>query len=167
MEPKLNIPASFTRSVEISYCGKYRYMLGRTWDDQKDRLMYVGLNPSTADALQEDPTIRKCLHFAHQEGFGGFDILNIYAYRTPHPKELFKMQDPIGPKNSSFLKKYMERSSKVVLMWGTEAHQHEAVQAFLTNHSGPWYCFGENKDGSPRHVLYIAGHERIRELQIG
>ncbi|MEO1714761.1 MAG: DUF1643 domain-containing protein, partial [Bacteroidota bacterium] len=117
-------------------------------------------------AFQEDRTIRKCLHFALQEGFGGFDILNIYAFRTPYPEELFKAKDPIGPKNVSFLKKYMEKAQKVALMWGTEAHKHEAVRQFLDSYPGPWYCFGENKDGSPRHVLYIPGDERMRVLKI-
>lgn len=165
--PKLRLPNAFTRAAEFSPCGSYRYVLSRTWNDTKERLVFIGLNPSTADAQKEDPTIRKCLHFAHQEGFGGFDILNIYAYRTPYPQELFKAADPIGPENAVFLNTYMKRAQKVALMWGQAAHQHQMVQHFLQSYPGPWYCFGENKDGSPRHVLYIPAVERMRELHMG
>ena len=69
------------RNAELSACGKYRYRLSRIWDDKKPLVLFIMLNPSTADAEQDDPTIRRCIAFAKNWGYGGFMAGNLFAFR--------------------------------------------------------------------------------------
>ena len=85
------------RSAVLSDDGKYRYQLDRKWGPGEVMLTFVMLNPSTADANEDDPTIRRCVNFAKRELFHGIRVLNLYAYRTPSPAQLWLADDPIGP----------------------------------------------------------------------
>jgi hypothetical protein len=85
--------------AEFSECQQYRYTLWRTWDSQADRVMFIGLNPSTADETEDDPTIRRCIRFAKDWGYGGILMMNAYAYRSTAPRGLKQVTDPIGPRN--------------------------------------------------------------------
>lgn len=90
----------------ISSCGRYRYALGRAWNDEHDGspiFSIVMLNPSTADGTIDDPTIRKCIHFAKQEGCGSLLVRNLFAWRATDPAELRHAADPVGPLNLSVL----------------------------------------------------------------
>ena len=78
----------------------YRYMLTRQWDQSLPWVTVIGLNASKADAEIDDATIRRCVGFGKSWGCGGLVMLNLFAYRTPYPRELFKAVDPIGPENS-------------------------------------------------------------------
>jgi hypothetical protein len=76
------------------------------------------LNPSIADARRNDPTIRRCIGFARHWGFGGIDVVNLFAYRATRAQELFRASDPVGPRNARFLRSAIGRAPLVVLAWG-------------------------------------------------
>ena len=80
----------------ISECGKYRYSLTRIWDESKPKVMFIMLNSSTANANNDDPTIRRCINFAKAWGFGDLYVCNIFAYRATNPQELLKVDNPFG-----------------------------------------------------------------------
>ena len=88
-----------TRGAELSGCGRYRYKLWRIWDPDLPPILFVMLNPSTADANSDDRTIRRCVAFAKRDGFGGLLVGNLFAYRTPYPRVLRKAEEPVGDGN--------------------------------------------------------------------
>src|SRR5262249_14212908 len=92
------------RAAVISDCGRYRYSLTRRWGDAAEpRALFVMLNPSTADAEQDDPTIRRCIGFAKAWGMGSLEVVNLYALRATDPAALLSAPDPIGPKNDTMI----------------------------------------------------------------
>ena len=74
------------RTAFISPCERYRHALGRHWDNDKGFVLFIMLNPSTADAQQDDPTIRRCMDFAKRWGFGGIEACNLFDWRATDPK---------------------------------------------------------------------------------
>ena len=112
------------RWADLSECESYRYTLGRRWDDGP-LLGFVMLNPSTADALQDDPTIRRCVGFARREGLAGIEVVNLFAYRTPKPAALIAASragtDVVGPDNDAAITRMAQDRfgvRAVVLAWG-------------------------------------------------
>ncbi len=83
--------------------GAYRYSLWREWDSRRPIVAFVMLNPSTADAAKDDPTIRRCASFARSWGYGSLEVVNLFAYRASEPKRLRQTPDPIGPANDDYL----------------------------------------------------------------
>lgn len=139
----------------ISEDGKYRYALGRRWGDGLP-MSIVMLNPSTADHLTDDPTIRRCIAFAKRYGCGGIVVRNLFALRTPYPKELLRVADPFGPENRRVLEH--EVSGNQVAAWG---RLPKALRPpFMPNVTA---CFGKNKDGSPKHPLYLSSNAPLVE----
>ncbi len=86
------------RRANFSRCRQYRYALWRQWGDGDDFMLLIGLNPSTGDHRQDNPTIRRCMGFAHDWGYSGLCVANLFAYRATYPKDLFAATDPVGPK---------------------------------------------------------------------
>lgn len=118
------------KTAEISSCGKYRYELTRTWDPQKMMVCFIGLNPSTADAENDDATIRKCIGFAQRWEYGGILMLNIFAFRTVSPavlKSAMKRgEDVVSIKHNRMqdLRERMERHFTLlapIACWGQHA----------------------------------------------
>ena len=138
----------------------YRYRLWREWDDSLPSCLFVMLNPSTADATQDDPTIRRCIDYARRWGYGGLQIGNLFALRATDPHALRKARDPIGPDNNQWLI-YMQRATDLtVIAWGTGFCDYldraERVLTMLSATSGKvLHCLGTTKNGSPRHPLYM------------
>ena len=85
----------------LSVDRKYRYVLTRTWDETLSNIMFVGLNPSTADETTDDPTIRRCINFAKSWGYGGLYMVNLFAYRSTNPNNIRIVDNPIGDDNDS------------------------------------------------------------------
>ncbi|MFZ8963264.1 MAG: DUF1643 domain-containing protein, partial [Schleiferiaceae bacterium] len=85
----------------FSDCGRYRYRLWRIWDPSLPTLLWILYNPSTADAKVEDPTLRRCMDFTRQWGYGGLTVVNRFAYRATNPRQLNSTIDPVGPENTS------------------------------------------------------------------
>ncbi len=146
--------------------GRYRYSLWRAWSPNYPRIVFILLNPSTADEYKNDPTIRRCISFARAWNFGSVEVVNLFAYRATDYRELFKANDPIGVENDRFLMQAVEHCSTIVLGWGTRGTllgRDQQVMSLLTgrNHL---YCLGITKNGQPRHPLYIKGNTSLVPL---
>lgn len=137
--------------------GDYRYSLTRTWDFGVTRCVFLMLNPSTADALQDDPTIRRCIGFAKREHFGGIEVLNLYAYRATNPRDMLAAADPVGPENDRIL---AERTvgRTVIAAWGVNAAATRVATVLeLLPSTVKLFALGATRDGHPRHPLYVRG----------
>ncbi len=153
----------YETSAEISDCHQYRYQLARTWNPHPGQLImtWVMLNPSTADAFEDDPTIRRCMGFAKREGFDGIEVVNLFAYRATDPKVIqdLPLEIAVGPDNDDYIRDTLARSHMVVGAWGanpTRGRAKVVYEAVMENMlvTG-FYCLGRTKDGSPRHPLYV------------
>lgn len=144
-------------AATISECGRYRYTLHRWWGDG-DRLYFVMLNPSTADAEVDDPTIRRCVGFARTLGFDGITVVNLYAYRATKPADLWLADEPTGgERNDDILREvgHVAKHQTVIAAWGANARPDRVAQVTTTP---GWDCvkaLGVTKDGAPRHPLYL------------
>ena len=142
------------RKASFSRCKTYRYQLSRVWDATKETVAFIGLNPSTADHRNDDPTIRRCIGFAKDWGFGGFVIVNLFAYRTPYPSELKTSVDPVGPRNKVYLNRAMKETNLQVAIWGNDGNflgQADAVRKQFTR----LHAIKINNSGQPAHPLYL------------
>jgi hypothetical protein len=108
------------RDAIISECGKYRYSLMREWNKNKGKVLFIMLNPSKADDKEDDPTVKRCINFAKDWGYGGLMIGNLFSYRTTYPKELFKTKYPEGKDNLKYIKQMIKRSDLVICAWGNK-----------------------------------------------
>lgn len=106
------------KSAIISECEKYRYSLSRIWDNSKPLVMFIMLNPSTADADNDDPTIRRCIGYAKDWGYGGIIVCNLFAYRATNPKELLNCDNPFGDENIWHIRQNVDKAEMVITAWG-------------------------------------------------
>lgn len=146
--------SDMSTSAVLSDEREYRYQLLRSWDSEKPTLAFIMLNPSTADEIKDDPTIRRCVGYAEDWGFGKLIVGNLYAYRTSDPEELNKIENPIGPKNDKYLKDICDKADKVLVAWGAnEAVENREVEVaeFLDSEL---YALNTTKHGHPNHPLY-------------
>lgn len=137
----------------------YRYTLWRAWSGDHPRLTFVMLNPSTADAQENDPTISRCIGFARRWGFGALEVVNLFAYKATYSHDLLKVKNPVGEENDRFLLQALSRSSCIVVAWGTKGillDRNKQVLQLLAQWQNV-HCLGVTKDGHPRHPLYVKG----------
>lgn len=115
------------------------------------------LNPSTADAVLDDATIRRCINLARSWNYGALEVVNLFAYRTTHPKELRKVANPIGADNDRYLASLGDRVETILLAWGNWGSLHNRCQAAmpLLGRSSRLHCLGLTQQGQPRHPLYL------------
>lgn len=142
--------------AKLSDCRKYRYALWRIWDESKSYAMFIGLNPSTADETEDDPTIRRCITFAKTWGYGGLCMANLFAYRATAPSEMMSAQNPVGPENDIWLKNLAKDAGILVAAWGnngTYLGRSKEVLMILPNLK----YLKLNKSGEPAHPLYQSG----------
>lgn len=138
--------------AEFSTCRKYRYALWRIWDDSKPLIMFVGLNPSTANESNDDPTIRRVRRFAMDWGYGGVYMVNLFALISPYPEDIKKSDDPLGD-NDDWLEIISKDCEKIIFAWGAFPEAEERAKEVIEQYDG--YALVINKDGSPRHPLYV------------
>ncbi len=140
----------------------YRYALWRVWDESLPRLGFIMLNPSTADATGDDPTIRRCIGFARALHFGAVDVVNLFAYRATDPARLAQVGDPIGPENDHYILQAAGHSTKLVAAWGCrgELLGRDAAVRHLLQHM-TLYCLGLTQNGYPHHPLYLRADARL------
>ena len=143
------------KSAALSECMRYRYRLLREWDGRKETAMFVMLNPSRADANVDDNTIRRCIRFAQEWGYGALLVGNLFALRSPHPRDLLSAADPVGPDNDQALREMAESVALIVAAWGADGALLGRDQAVLEMFRGRWHALGETKAGLPRHPLYL------------
>jgi hypothetical protein len=151
----------------LSECGTYRYRLSRQWTFGAFRLAWVMLNPSTADAEQDDPTIRRCMGFARAWGYGGIVVVNLFALRATDPRELRHHADPVGVENDEHIRKVARDEGAVVCAWGAHPFASERaaeVLRIIRANQPTALCLGTTKGGAPRHPLYVKGTTELVDL---
>ena len=135
----------------------YRYLLGRRVGDSRRRLLFIMLNPGTADESHNDPTIRRCIGFAERWKFGMMEVANLFAFRTSYVAELRRAEDPIGPGNDLWISCALASADRVVLAWGNHGSymgRSRQVMRTVVEATQP-YHLGLNKTGEPKHPLYL------------
>jgi hypothetical protein len=142
------------RRAAFSRCGRYRYALWREWDPGGPAVLFVALNPPTADHRRDDPTVRRCIQFARDWGFGSLAVANLFAYRTLEPRLLRRVNDPIGPANDRWLSRLVGQAELVVAAWGALG-DYRGRAAAVAPRLGSLHCLGLTKSGAPRHPLYV------------
>lgn len=147
----------------------YRYVLRRdvrTLTAERRRVcMFIGLNPSTADERQDDPTIRRCIDYARRWGYDVLIMTNLFAYRATQPANMKKQAEPIGAENDRYLLECAGAADLIVAAWGRHGNHLSrdlAVAALLQNYD--LRCFGRNKDGSPKHPLMQPKSAELEKL---
>ena len=148
----------------FSPCERYRYGLTRVWDAGLPRLLYVMLNPSTADEIANDPTIERCERRARARGFGALRICNIFAWRDTDPRALRRAAQPVGPLNDEMLRDSATRwhrggADLLLCGWGVHGEHRgrgAEVETLLRATGRPLHRLGRTNAGHPRHPLYIA-----------
>lgn len=159
-----------TGGAVFSKCETWRYKLWRQWAEDGKWVAFIGLNPSTADAKTNDPTVIRCIRFAKRWGYGGMYMLNLFALRSTDPKVLYQHDDPIGPDNDEVIVGtiYAQNVHEVVLCWGNHGkhlNRWKAGWDFARSAPGDkmrW--FGLTKEKQPKHPLYLP---KTAELEKG
>lgn len=149
------------RSAEISECGKYRWWLHRSWDDALPLVCFVMLNPSTADAEQDDPTIRRCIGYAKAWGFGALSVRNLYPWRATKPSDLKKamlLNDVMGGDRGRNELRAAMTADLVVCAWGRNASDYAAQRFVALTDPTPLWCLGFTASGQPVHPLMQAAN---------
>ena len=149
----------------ISQCGTYRYRLDRYLPEpwQRPPLVFVMLNPSTADATKDDPTIRRCMGFARRELAAGIVVVNLYALRSTDPAAIKTRLEPVGYENDEWIARAAKESGgELIAAWGANAEPWRVKQVMAMPGIN-WRCLGVTKNGSPRHPLYVRADQPLRE----
>jgi hypothetical protein len=150
----------------------YRYLLTRVWNTSLPKITFIGLNPSTADADVDDATIRTEVAFADRWGYGGLIKVNLFAYRATDPAEMKRQSNPIGllnergeNANNEHIFEAAAKAHRLVAAWGahgTHMERDNTVLKLLTNRGFSLFCLGWNKDGTPKHPLYMRRDTPLR-----
>lgn len=157
------------RTAIFSKCGHYRYALGRMWTPIADHdirkvLVVVGLNPSTANESEDDPTIRRCMDYARRWGHHGLTMLNLFAYRATDPRQLLTQLanggDIIGGDAQEAALRVFTENRRVLCAWGVHGHiadRSDHVTKKLRELGCELVHLGLTKGGLPKHPLYLRG----------
>ena len=148
------------RTAMLSPCERYRFQLGRHWDRENGFVLFVMLNPSTADANQDDPTIRRCMDFAKSWGYGGIEVCNLFDWRATDPKHL---RNKLAIAKSDMCDMKMRRRARqaklVIAAWGAvpwaNGRIEEIFRDVFDELDKRWYCLRFTKEHYPAHPLYI------------
>lgn len=149
-------PDEVVKSATLSPCRRYRYTLWRSWGDGPFA-MFIGLNPSTADETEDDPTIRRCIGFARDWGYSAVCMTNLFAWRATKPADMLAAADPVGPDNDRLLLSAAAQAGVVVAAWGVHGsylQRDEQVRGMVQH----LHCLRLTKDGAPGHPLYLPKH---------
>lgn len=142
----------------ISPCKRYRYQLERSWSKRPSRnstVVFVGLNPSTADATHDDPTIRKCIAYAQAWQFKKLVMVNLFGWRATNPKELLTAKNPVGRLNDKHLDEAILRCALVIACWGEHGAILSRSDDLRTRYPSGLMCLRTNQSGEPTHPLYL------------
>lgn len=144
------------RKASFSRCKQYRYELQRIFDEGQGVCVFIGLNPSTADARMDDPTIRRCMGFARDWGYRQLRVVNLFAYRTTYPDELKRCSEPVGKGNRRAIRRACAGADCIVAAWGMHGTLHDQDRRLIHSLSD-WRleCFGLTRNGRPLHPLYL------------
>jgi hypothetical protein len=159
------------KTAIISECGQYRYALTRTWDESLPKVMFLMLNPSTADANKDDATICRCIGFAKLWGYGGIIVGNLFAFRSTKPDNLLKAGNPIGPGNEASIKQLSTQVDIIVYAWGNGYMVDRLCKLYpnykpLAGLEVQARYLKLMKGGHPRHPLYLRSDMKPLEYKI-
>lgn len=140
-------------TADLSDDGLYRYRLTRRWGDGENVATFIMLNPSTADADLDDPTIRRCVGFAKREGCDALQVVNLFAYRATTPAVLRTVADPVGSENDEYLRRAIDSPGLRIAAWGVHGRADRIV--VVKSAGAALHALGTTKDGHPRHPLYV------------
>lgn len=148
----------------FSPCEQYRYALTR--GASGPTIAWVMLNPSTADAFKDDPTIRRVRGFSEAAGFGRVVVVNLWALRSPDPKALARHPEPVGPENDAQIGEWTADAGMVVAAWGAgvEPVGSDRVEEVCALIDAPIVCLGLTNGGHPRHPLYVPAAQGFEEF---
>ena len=144
------------KSATFSDCRKYRYTLWRYWGGlfSSGYAMFIGLNPSTADETNNDPTVRRCIGYARDWGYSGLCMANLFAFRSTLPSAMLSVKDPVGSDNDKHLKAVAKKAGIIIAAWGNHGAylgRGEAVRKVIPN----LHYLKLTKKGIPGHPLYL------------
>lgn len=142
--------------AKFSPCRNYRYALWRVWDDAQPYAAIIGLNPSVADEVKNNPTINRCISFARSWGYGGVCVVNLFAFMASVPEQMMKANDPIGPDNNVWLTNTATSAGIVVAAWGNHGAYLNRARDVKKMIPG-MHALKVNKSGEPAHPLYLKG----------
>ena len=166
------------RSAVMADNDTRRYILTRRWGMEGSKtLLFVGLNPSTANGERDDPTLRRLMRFSVTWEYGRLLVCNLFSLVSPHPNDLLGQPDPVGPLNDSTIHTAVRESSMVLAGWGSwpgsvskdrwpevaERVKHVLKSGLLGNEI---HSLGQNADGSPKHPLYLPRNAKLRMLEV-
>lgn len=146
-----------TGNATISPDGKYRYLLRREYEeDMLGTVLFVMLNPSTADATKDDATIRRCFGFIKRWGYSTLEVVNLFAFRATHPRDLWKAEHPVGPDNDATIRLAVHRASLIVAAWGVCLYPGRATDMLrVLKPTGKLHVLKFTKEGFPHHPLRL------------
>jgi hypothetical protein len=140
---------------------QYRYVLRRSWDTQLPAIMFLMMNPSTADFEVDDPTVARCQTFARRWGGGSLYVTNTFAYRATDQRDLLAVHDPVGPENDRHILATARRVTRIIVAYGQPhrvlRQRGMDVCSLLRRNGYELHALKLNADGSPRHPLYVKG----------
>lgn len=153
--------------VAWSPCKSYRYTLWRTWGDASRYVQFVGLNPSTADETNDDPTVRRCIGYAKAWGYGAMCMTNLFAYRATDPRVMRAQNQPVGDRNDFWLSEVASNAALVIACWGCHGQLYERDREVLEllHEAGAVHCLRLTKGGIPGHPLYLPASLKPVELE--
>lgn len=151
-------------SAYISLDEKYRYRLVRKWaESDKKPLLWIMLNPSSADGAEDDPTIRRIREFSKRWGYGSMMVGNLFAYRATDPCDMMRLaaDEAHGPENESHVWAMSGLCDRVVVAWGNPGGRNIP---FVIRTTGGIWCLGKTKSGAPKHPLYLPRDTQLERL---
>ena len=162
------VTKSLKGSATFDVSRRYRYQLTRSLENdnqQSGHVTFIMLNPSTANAEEDDPTIQACSQFTKKWGYNHLIVVNLFAYRTPQPLDLKHVTHPIGSENNRYLLTAAESATKVILAWGNWGSlldRDQTVITLLKPYEHKLYYLIRNHSGQPRHPLYVKRTTRLK-----
>jgi len=151
------------RQAVFSPDHNYRYALWRLWDHSKPSVCFIGLNPSKANELIDDPTTKRCIQFAKHWGFGSLSIANLFALRGSNPNILLHADDPIGPRNNEWIRTLSFDADITVACWGNKGELRNRSNDVLQI-VDQVFCLDRTNLGHPKHPLYIKSQRTLHRF---
>ncbi|WP_213422585.1 DUF1643 domain-containing protein [Bhargavaea massiliensis] len=143
---------------------KHRYRLSVIWDATKPSCLFIMINPSTADALQPDKTLNRCIGFAERNGYGSLEVVNLYSYRTKDIEELWESGQLNHPENDIRVKEAVRTADNIIIAWGNDGAKNGkylSVLKWIDEAGKTPYCLGKTARGMPKHPLYLSKETEI------
>ncbi|WP_353473074.1 DUF1643 domain-containing protein [Salipiger sp. H15] len=139
-----------------SACGAYRYGLERAWGGAGGQMvLWIMLNPASADERCNDATLERCERRARAMGFGGMRVANLFAFRAGTPAKLRCAAAPVGPENDALLLRWHAQARMTLAGWGMHGAYLGRGAEIAARLEGEVHVLGLTRDGHPRHPLYL------------